>query len=178
MNPISIIEKYYTKNSNLYRLLVHHSCQVAKKAVQICQKHSAFNADSQFVEQAAMLHDIGIFLCNAPSIHCLGHHHYIEHGYLGAQILEKEGFPCYAHVAERHTGTGISLEEIIKQNLPLPHRNFCPISIEEQIICYADNFFSKSKPDNELCIDEIRKKLEKFGKENLKKFNEWNEMFY
>ncbi|MCL1868464.1 MAG: HDIG domain-containing protein [Paludibacter sp.] len=177
MNPILIIEKYYKKSSDLYRLLVCHSRQVADKAVEICQKHTELNADLQFVEQAAMLHDIGIFLCHAPSIFCFGEHHYIEHGYLGAQILENEGFTRHALVAQRHTGTGISLEEIIERNLPLPHQDFCPISIEEKIICYADKFFSKSKPEKELSTDEIRKKLRKIDEKKLIIFDKWNEMF-
>jgi uncharacterized protein len=177
MNPILIIEKYYQKGSDLYNLLVSHSRLVAEKAVDICRKHAELSADLQFVQEAAMLHDIGIFLCNAPSFFCFGSHNYIEHGYLGAQILEDEGFVHHALVAKRHTGTGISLEEIIKRHLPLPHQDFYPISVEEKIICYADKFFSKSKPEKELSIDEIRKKLRKISDKNVKIFDKWNEMF-
>jgi len=177
MNPNLIIEKYYTKGSDLHNLLVQHCCQVATKAAEICLNHAELNANLQFVQEAAMLHDIGIFLCSAPSIFCYGNYNYIEHGYLGAQLLVNEGFPYHALVAERHTGTGISLNEIIKKNLPLPRRDFCPISIEEKIICYADKFFSKSKPDKELSIDEIRKTLGKYGKKNIEIFDEWNDLF-
>jgi len=49
-----------------------------------------------------MFHDIGIFLCNAPSVFCFGNHNYIEHGYFGAQILVNEGF-------ERHRWRGRSV---------------------------------------------------------------------
>ncbi|MCL2596289.1 MAG: HDIG domain-containing protein [Paludibacter sp.] len=177
MNPILIIEKYYKKTTDLYRLIVGHSNLVAQKAMDICNTHTELNADLLFVQQAAMLHDIGILLCNAPSIFCYGKHNYIEHGYLGGQILRKEGLIRHALVAERHTGTGIPLEEIIKKDLPLPHRNFCPLSIEEKIICYADKFFSKSNPEKEFSIDEIRNNLSKFSQKNVDIFNLWNEMF-
>ena len=91
-----------------------------------------------------MLHDIGIFYCNAPNIHCHGTHTYIEHGYLGAELLRNEGFPKHALVAERHTGTGITIEQIIREDLPIPERDYCPQSIEEKIVCYADKFYLKA----------------------------------
>jgi uncharacterized protein len=158
-------------------LLLLHSGQVVIKSIIICDKHPELKADSRFVFEAAFLHDIGIFLCNAPSIFCSGEHKYIEHGYLGSQILESEGFPRHALVAERHTGTGISLAEIKKHNLPLPHRDFCPQSIEEQIICYADKFFSKSQPDHKFSLTEIRQNLSKFGEKNVKIFDKWHKIF-
>ena len=34
-----------------------------------------------------MLHDIGIFRCNAPDIDCHGDAGYICHGYLGAELM-------------------------------------------------------------------------------------------
>jgi len=42
-----------------------------------------------------------------------------------------EGYPKHGLVCERHTGTGITLEMIIKNNLPLPHRDMVPVSMEE-----------------------------------------------
>ena len=91
-----------------------------------------------------MLHDIGIIYCNAPKIYCNGPHKYIEHGYLGAELLRAEGFPKHALVAERHTGTGITIEQVEREELPIPERDYCPQSLEEKIICYADKFYSKS----------------------------------
>jgi uncharacterized protein len=177
MNPLEIIEKYYIKNSDLYNLLIQHSEQVKNKALDVIGKHPELNADRQFVAEAAMLHDIGIFLCCAPDIFCTGSHRYIEHGYLGAELLEHEGLPLHALVAERHTGTGITLSEIIERKLPVPQRDMQPLSAEEQIVCYADKFFSKSHPERELTPDEIRKNLVKFGADNVEIFNLWHEKF-
>ena len=86
MNPLQIIEKYYQKNTPLYEILISHSVSVAEKALQIIE-NKQLDVDKNFVQEAAMLHDIGIFLTNVPSIHCFGTHNYIEHGYLGAEIL-------------------------------------------------------------------------------------------
>ena len=90
-----------------------------------------------------MLHDIGIGLCEAPQLHCSGTEPYLAHGVLGRQLLEKEGLGLHALVCERHTGAGITAEEIREGGLPLPVRDYLPVSLEEKIICVADKFYSK-----------------------------------
>ena len=173
-----ILKKYYHGNEKAYELLVKHSINVRDYALEILDKHPEYKfADRDFVSEAVMLHDIGIFLCRASEIHCYGTHHYIEHGYLGAEILRAENLPKHALVCERHTGAGISLESIVKNNYPLPHREMLPVSIEEKLICYADKFFSKSKPDIIFTPKEIREKLLQFGEEEVAKFDAMHEMF-
>ena len=61
MNPLDIIAKYYPVGSEAYRILVIHSRSVADKALAIARMHPEMNLDLTFVEEAAMLHDIGIF---------------------------------------------------------------------------------------------------------------------
>lgn len=177
MNPFEIIEKYYDKESKLYEILISHCKQVSDKALQIAQKHPELGADKQFLKEAAMLHDIGIYLCNAPEIECFGSHQYIEHGYLGSEILCREGLPKHALVCERHTGLGLSQEWIEKRNLPVPHRDMKPVSIEEQIICYTDKYYSKSRPENELPVEKILKKLGKYDESQVSLFRSWMERF-
>ena len=119
MNPLDIIAKYYPVGSEAYRILVIHSRSVADKALAIARMHPEMNLDLTFVEEAAMLHDIGIFRCNAPDIDCHGDAEYICHGYLGAELMRAEGYPRHARVCERHTGTGITLAMIEERGLPL-----------------------------------------------------------
>ena len=85
--------------------------------------------------------------------------------------------PIYALVCERHTGTGISLEEIIERNLPLPHRDMVPVSLEEQLICYADIFYSKTRLEQETPIVKVRQKVARWGEQSSAKFEEWFSMF-
>lgn len=177
MNTLAIIENFYKKDSDLYNILVHHSTDVTNKALSVAYIHPELDIDVQFVKEAAMLHDIGIFLTNAPSIHCYGIAPYICHGYLGREILDKLGYPDHALVCERHTGTGISQEDIIVQKLPLPHRDMYPISVEEQVICFADCFFSKTNIGHEKSIDEVKKNLSKFGEYSVRQFEEWVKAF-
>lgn len=140
MNPLDIIKKYYPESSEAYHILTVHSRSVADKALEIARRHPELNLDLTFIEEAAMLHDIGIFKCDADGIDCHGEAPYICHGYLGADLMRAEGYPRHALVCERHTGTGLSLKMIEEQNLPVPHRDMRPVSWEEQIICFADKF--------------------------------------
>jgi len=178
MNPLDIINKYYEPDSKAWFILTEHSKAVRDFALEIARKHPELNADMQFIDEAAMLHDIGIFYTNAPSLYCFGDKPYICHGYLGRELMEKEGFPKHALVCERHTGAGLSKEEIIAQNLPIPHRDMLPVSVEEQMICFADKFFNKSKElTTQQPIEKVRKKLLRYGDQQLKRFDGWAETF-
>ena len=178
MDAQAVFDKYYKKGTPLYDLVWNHSRKVADKALSIVDAHPEFGADRKFVEEAALLHDLGVFLTDAPEIECRGYEPYICHGILGAEILRKEGFPRHALVCERHTGTGLSREDIERQNLPIPSRDMLPESIEEKIICYADKFYSKSHPDREKTVEKIRTGIQKYGTESLPRFDEWSCLFH
>ena len=124
-----------------------------------------------------MLHDIGIFKCDAAGIQCYGTEPYICHGRIGAELLRSEGFPRHARVCERHTGAGITKAQIIAQNLPLPQQDFLPETMEEKVICYADKFFSKTHLDREKSIEQAEMSLSKFGEEGVLRFREWEKCF-
>ena len=170
MKVLDLIDKYYPQDNV-------HSRSVADKALWIAGKHPELNLDTVFLEEAAMLHDIGIFLTHAPGIQCFGTEPYICHGYLGAGLVRKEGFPRHALVCERHTGAGLSLKDIMDQKLPVPHREMLPVSMEEQVICFADKFFSKTHLDREKTVEGARKSIAKYGDEGLQRFNNWCKLF-
>lgn len=177
MNAISVIDTYYKEHNKLRDILLIHSRAVADKALQIAHAHPELNLDVAFLEEAALLHDIGIFQTNAPGIACYGEHPYICHGYLGAELMRKEGFPRHALVCERHTGAGISLQQIIAEQLPLPHRDMLPVSMEEQVICFADKFYSKSHLEREKSVEGALKSIAKYGEEGVLRFKKWCELF-
>lgn len=176
MYPLELIDKYCPEEK-LRHILLSHSRAVADKALAIARNHPELGADEQFIEEAALLHDIGIVRVNAPAIACYGTEPYICHGILGAEMLRGEGLERHALVCERHTGTGLTLQQIVQQGLPLPQRDMQPVSIEEQIICFADKFFSKTRLDSEKSVEQARRSLEKFGEEGLVKFDAWCERF-
>jgi uncharacterized protein len=177
MEPLEIIRKYYAEGTELYDILLTHSRLVTEKALEIAERNPQEEFDLRFVYEAAMLHDIGIYLTNAPKIHCHGSFHYICHGYLGADLMRAEGFPRHALVCERHTGTGISLDAILRMNLPVPHRDMRPVTKEEQLICYADKFFSKSHPERKKTVEQVRQMLSRFPDANLERWDSWVSLF-
>ncbi len=177
MNYQAIIDKYYQEDSELKHILTAHSRCVADKALSIAKGRPELGLDLEFVEEAAMLHDIGVFLCNAPGILCFGDAPYICHGTLGAELMRSEGFPHHALVCERHTGAGLSLNYILEQNLPVPHRDLMPVTMEEQLICFADKFFSKTRLTEEKTVEQAYRSVAKFGTEGAERFKKWCQMF-
>lgn len=178
IDPIEIIEQYYPKSSDAHYILLIHSEHVRDKALALAHRNPDLRLDTDFISEAAMLHDIGIFMCDAPRIHCNGSHQYIEHGYLGADILRKNCVTArHSLVCERHTGVGLSKETIIKNNLPLPHRDMVPLLLEEKLICYADKFFSKTLLKETHSLERIRRHLSHFGQSEVDTFNAFHALF-
>lgn len=172
-----ILEKYYATGSPLHSLLLLHGKQVGEKALLVARRHPELQLNEDFLLEAGMLHDVGIFLTDAPGIHCHGALPYLCHGALGGMLLRREGWPEMARVCERHTGTGLTAEQIVRQGLPLIPADYRPESLEEEVICYADKFFSKSHPERVRSVEETAKSLEKFGEESVQTFLRWAERF-
>lgn len=178
-DPLKIIGRVYDRHSTAYRILVAHGRLVAEKAAAAAARVSHLNPDLRLLTEAAMLHDIGMIFTDSPKIGCHGQHPYICHGVLGRELLERFDLPRHALICERHVGLGVSREDIRRQQLPLPDRDMRPQSIEEQIICYADKFFSKNgrSAGKEKPIEEILRSLRKYGEEKVRRFQSWAALF-
>ena len=177
MDYPALLFRHYPVDTPLRRLLLHHSGQVCRRALDIARRHPELRADLRLIEAGAMLHDIGIYLTHAPGIHCQGTAPYLMHGSLGARILRAEGHEALARICERHTGTGLTRQVIAQRGLPMPDQDLLPETIEEQIICYADKFYSKSHLERERSIAQTIASLEKFGDAGVEKFRCWTELF-
>ena len=180
MDPLAIIERFYTPGTKIYQVLVEHSRIVTEKSLEIAGNLMHLNPDIEFIKKAAMLHDIGIYLTLAQSIGCNGKQPYICHGYLGKKLLDEQGLPPeYGLVCERHTGAGITKKNILSNNLPLPQRDMVPISIEEKIICVADKYHSKNPKyaDKKITTTLIIDELEKINKYHARRFSAWTKEF-
>ncbi len=148
----TIVDKYYPQGSALRTVFLRHARQVTAEALAIAaDKHLPL--DEATVTDAAMLHDIGIFLTDAPGIHCHGSAPYLKHGPLGAALLREEGVAEeIARVAERHTGVGIP--------------PYMPETLLERLICYVDKFYSKSGSMERKTWPEVLAQQAKFGADN------------
>jgi hypothetical protein len=75
------------------------------------------------------------------------------------------------------TGTGITLQTILERQLPLPHMDLLPETLEEKVVCYADKFFSKTKLHTEKTLEQAEHSLLKFGEDTIIRFHELTKLF-
>ena len=175
MNPEALLTKHFGAAGHACGIVLEHSRLVADKALRVARYLGDPTLDLRFIEEAALLHDIGVCRTRSTGIGCSGDAPYILHGIIGREILESEGLHRHALVCERHIGVGLTADDILRQGLPLPPRDMVPLSREEIIICFADLFFSK-KPDTlrqEKCCNEVRRNLGKFGEHKVAIFEQW-----
>ena len=177
MNYQDIIDKYYPAGTLRRDIYMRHCRSVAQEALAIAHRKHLSLSDED-ITAAAMLHDIGIFLTNAPSLGCTGSEPYLMHGILGADLLRKEGMPEeIARVAERHTGAGLTADEIRAQHLPLPARDLLPETLLEQLICYADNFYSKSGDMQRKSLATVEKSMQRYGEGTMSRLRHLESLF-
>ncbi len=172
INPSAIIARYIPNGSPLFEIYSTHTTMVARKAVAAGRALGLSDERLLFVEQAALLHDIGIVYVHCPEIYCHGSLPYLQHGIEGRRMLEAEGLFAHALVAENHVGVGIRRDEIIHMGLSLPPRDMLPQSTEEKLVCWADLFFSKT-PDRlrlEKPLAAVRQSVAKYGPAPLARF--------
>jgi len=178
VDAFQLLARYYPPDSAGYALLMDHSRRVMDRALSIARRLVQFQPDLEFIREAALLHDIGIFKTYAPTLGCHGREPYIRHGILGREILESHGLPRHARVCERHVGVGISISDIRFQRLPLPPRDMRPKTLEEEIICYADLFYSKNgRGGAAKSLDQIMQSMTRFGENKVATVRNWSRRF-
>lgn len=177
MNYQSIIDAHYPADSRAREIYMEHCTDVAALAREIAAQRK-LAIDLEELKAAAMLHDIGIFLTDAPSIDCHGTKPYLMHGYLGAKLLRDSGAPeSWARVAERHTGAGITRDEIEASGLPMPPGDYLPETLLERLVCYADKFYSKSGKMERKPLEKVRKSIDKYGPAARQRFEKLHAEF-
>jgi uncharacterized protein (TIGR00295 family) len=117
---LALLKKYGASED-----VIRHVKMVRDYAVEIAEQNP--RADRDLVEAGALLHDIG-----------RARTHGIDHAVVGSEILREEGVDeRIVRIVERHIGAGITKEEAAY--LGLPPKDYLPETIEEKIVCHADN---------------------------------------
>ena len=175
MPILGLLHKYFADNPEGLEAVVTHSRMVADKALAIAAGSKLSGLDLVFIEEAALLHDIGICRIHAPALNCHGKAPYICHGIAGREILEAEGLFRHALVCERHIGVGLTARDIAVQRLPLPAREMSPVTAEERLVALADLFFSKRRGEltREKGLEEVRDSLRRFSEEKVAILESW-----
>ena len=152
---IALLRKY-APNEETFQKILAHSKAVQQASLDVADTVARNHpCDKEFIKIAALLHDIGRNLCPPKTKQS------ICHGVVGGSLLKHEGFnDKYIRVCERHIGIGIAKQDIVEQNLPLPHHDFVPETTEEMIIAYADNLIEGDlQRDEQYVVERFRKEL-------------------
>ncbi len=112
------------KDCKVPKDVITHSLKVCEVAEIIALK---CNADLDLVKAGALLHDIG-----------RSKTHNLMHAALGAEILTDHHLPQkIIDIVRKHTGAGFTNDEVLELNLP--PADYMPSTLEEKIVCHADN---------------------------------------
>lgn len=137
----------YAPNDEAFDVVFTHSKIVSEIAAQLLRSRAVADIDGDFIKAACLLHDIGVYQLYGED--GLDEANYITHGILGEAILKSENIdPKLCRIAAHHTGVGISREQIVERNLPLPHKDYFAESDEEELVMYADKYHSKTPKFN------------------------------
>ncbi|MCB0125527.1 MAG: HD domain-containing protein [Caldilineaceae bacterium] len=179
LDYFSIIHRYLAPDSTAYPLYLIHCTLVTKLALEIAERLELDAAAQRFIEEAAMLHDIGIVRTQMPVIFCDGALPYLYHLTEGCKLLEAEGLLKHARVAQTHSGIVLTAERLRSVGLTADLIHFIPRSLEEKIINFADLFYSKDSATlwRERSVIEARNSIGKFAPANLALFDEWATTF-
>jgi len=126
--------------------------------------------DPDLVRAGCLLHDVGVYRLYGPD-GALDHASYVRHGVLGHELLRDLGFPeVLCRFASRHTGVGLTREDVVAQRLPIPVDDYTPHSIEEQLVAYADAFHSKTDPPTFVSPQTYAGRIARFGADKADRF--------
>lgn len=176
-----LLHKKYAKSEMLLELVWTHSNIVADIA-QVLLDSGYFDTSQyqrEFVIQAALLMDIGTYLCDGfewmPGQEPAGRP-YIQHGVVGAWVLNQEGYsPEIVQVAHSHTGVGLSADDVRNFGLQLPEADYLPFTPLQLIITYASKFHSKAPKFK--TREDIVNALSRYGQEKVRRFEELEVQF-
>ena len=174
------LHQKYSEGPNqelLLEVVWTHSLIVRDIALQLVEnlEKREIKIDKELVETGCLIHDMGCYQCYEFYGRTDGP--YIQHGIKGYEILKKEGFSEeIARMAMIHLGVGLVKENVIASKLPLEPEDYIPITLEEELVAYADNFHSKSGPKFDT-FEDSRKKLANLWPESVIIFDRFRKKF-
>jgi len=112
------------------RRVIVHCCTVWTMAEAMARR---IDCDIDLLRAGAFLHDIGRSV-----------DHSIMHAVIGASIAADLGLPReVVEIIRKHVGAGLDEQDVIEMGLP--KGNYIPDTIEQKIVCHADNMVSDNK---------------------------------
>ncbi|TDD63077.1 HDIG domain-containing protein [Kribbella antibiotica] len=134
--------------------LVYEHCQIVWSVAS--QFLTGLDVDGDLVRAGALLHDVGVYRVGTTA--------YIRHGVLGHELLAGLGFSePICRFASHHTGVGLTRDDVLQQELPIPVADYLPETREEELVLYADKFHSKRTPPVFLSGDTYEATVARWG---------------
>ncbi len=156
---------------------VYTHCLIVCGIAEQLHASSGHGGDIALVRAGSLLHDIGVYRLYGPD-GVLDHAQYIRHGILGEELLRQEGLPeALCRFAAHHTGAGLSRDDVIRQELPLPPRDYLAETPEEALVMYADKFHSKTVPPALLSAGAYAAQVRRFGADKVAAFQSMRARF-
>ncbi|AGL17102.1 HD domain-containing protein [Actinoplanes sp. N902-109] len=138
---IRALHQRYAPGPEAFELVWTH-CEIVCRIAEQLAARTGLGVDLGLVRAGCLLHDIGVHRLTGP-----GHRAYIRHGVLGHELLSEQGFPEeLCRFCSCHTGVGLTREDVVRQELPLPPADYVAVTAEERLVMYADKFHSKTTP--------------------------------
>ncbi len=157
--------------------LVYPHCLIVCGIAEQLHARSGADLDIELVRAGSLLHDVGVYRLYDETGK-LDHADYIRHGVLGHGLLLEEGFPEeICRFASRHTGVGLTREDVLRQELPLPPADYVAETGEETLVMYADKFHTKTAPPAFLTADAYAASLRRFGEDKVAAFKSMRSIF-
>lgn len=177
VEQIRLLHSKHAPAQRVFELVFIHCQIVAEIALQLADSSGA-KVDRQIVRAGCLLHDIGVYPLFDASGKEIDPSQYITHGTRGEEILRGEALPeALCRFASHHTGAGITKEQIINSNLPLPHKDYLAETTEEELVMYADKFHSKTAPPVFNSHDYYLNYVSRFGTDSVKSFEQLTAKF-
>lgn len=176
-----LLHKKYAASETVLDLVWTHSNIIVEVALFLLDHYDFDKTElvREVVIQAALLHEIGVYACDGfewiPGQHPTNHP-YIQHGIVGAWILQQEGYANpVVQASFCHIGMGLTAEDIRSHGLQLPEVDMLPQNYFQQFMTYVSKFHSKTPQFR--TNEDIKKSLAKFSPEKVAAFEQLENMF-
>lgn len=150
--------------------LVHTHCEIVWRIAEQLLARRDHGLDGALVRAGCLLHDVGVYrLFDGSGV--LDHHGYVRHGILGRDLLRDLGFDeRLARFCACHIGMGLTRDDVLRQDLPIPVADYLPESGEEELVMYADKFHRKTAPPRFMTASSCAAGVRRFGDVKAERF--------
>ncbi|MFD8551669.1 HD domain-containing protein [Streptomyces fradiae] len=167
---IRALHERHAPSLEAFEAVYSHSEIVWRIAEELLNSRNDTDIDRDLVRAGSLLHDIGVYRLYGTDGN-LDHKKYVRHGLLGHEILAAEGLPeTLCRFCSCHTGVGLTRDDVLCQQLPLPPADYLAITEEEKLVMYADKLHSKTTPPKFLTANAYAAYVSRFGHDKVDAF--------